>query len=1094
MLMADEKDGGITKDEFIAKLRHRIASLERTVDGVKQAEIVARVACEYAENIVQTVRHPLLVLDSDLKVRSANQSFYDTFKVTLKETIGNLIYDLGNSQWDIPKLRELLHDILPKDKEFDNFEIDHVFSDIGHKIMLLNARRVVQEGAASELILLAIEDITERRQLERLIEESEERYRRLFETANDGIVLLEKHEGHIVHANPATEKMLGYSEAEYNGKMLQDIGVPLDMSDFPSILQSLNKNGILNYDHVQVKTKSGQYIDTDIYMVDRASLAQCNIRDVTEQKRAEEELRQLNRTLRALSKSSLAMIRAKDETSYLNEVCRIIVEDCGQALVWIGYAEENEGKTVRPVAYAGFDEGYIKLLNVTWADTERGRGPVGTAIRTGQPSVFRNMLTDPRFTPWRADALKRGYAASVGLPLLADGRAFGSLTIYSREPDPFSEEEVKLLANLADDLANGISSIRLRIAHVKAEDELRLFKNLINQANDAILVIDPVTGRFLDVNAKACNNLGYDREELLEMEVLDIDDIVMPDTLSWKTHVDKIKNEGQLFLEGRHRRKDGTTYPVEVNVKYISLEKSDYMVAVVRDISERKKAEEALQKSEKKYKDLFDSTLDGIYQMDADGVFILMNPAGAKMFGYESPDEIVGRKGLDFWRDPRDRDVFREELRVKKSVSGYRMKLKKKKGEPIEIETSSTIKEDEKGSFLGMEGILRDVTEHQKLEDQLLQAQKMEAVGQLAGGISHDFNNILTAIIGYAHMLKMKIKDDEKLRTFADHILSLSDRAANLTQSLLAFSRKQIMHSRPVNLNQTIRNVEKMLVRIIGEDIQLQTMLSEQEPIVMADPGQIEQVLMNLATNARDAMPEGGHLSIASEIVMIDNASIETYFIKEGAYALIAITDAGAGMDRETREKIFDPFFTTKEVGKGTGLGLSMVYGIIKQHNGYITVYSEPGEGTTFRIYLPLIEANAETEKVAHEVIPALETGTETLLLAEDEAEVRVFNKKLLEEYGYKVIEAVDGDDAIQKFKLHKNKIQLVILDVIMPNRSGREAYEAIKKITPDIRVLFTSGYPAEHINGMIAKGAELISKPASPTKLLRKIREVLDQ
>ena len=241
-------------------------------------------------------------------------------------------------------------------------------------------------------------------------------------------------------------------------------------------------------------------------------------------------------------------------------------------------------------------------------------------------------------------------------------------------------------------------------------------------------------------------------------------------------------------------------------------------------------------------------------------------------------------------------------------------------------------------------------------------------------------------------------------------------------------------------------------------------------------------------------MPEGGHLSITSEIVTSDNASIEEYFIKEGAYALIAITDTGAGMDKETREKIFDPFFTTKEVGKGTGLGLSMVYGIIKQHNGYITVYSEPGEGTTFRIYLPLIEANAEAEKVTHQVSHDLETGTETILLAEDENEVRAFTKKLLEEYGYKVIEAVDGDDAIHKFKLHKNKIQLVLLDVIMPNRSGREVYEAIKKITPDIEVLFTSGYPADHISGIIAKEAESISKPASPTKLLRKIREVLDK
>ncbi len=312
--MADEKDWGRTKDEFLSELRHRIASLEQTVDGVKQAEIVARVACEYAENIVQTVRHPLLVLDSDLKVRSANQSFYDTFKVTPKETIGNLIYDLGNSQWDIPKLRELLHDILPKDKAFDNFEIDHVFSDIGHKIMLLNARRVVQEGAASELILLAIEDITERRQLESLIEESEERYRRLFETAADGILLLEKTKGNVTHVNPAATEMLGYSKEECIGKKLQDIGVSPEIGGFQTIMQTLDKRGIVYYDDVPIRTKAGQHMDTDIYMVDRARLVQCNIRDITERKLMGVELRNTSDQLRISNKDlkQFAFVAAHD--------------------------------------------------------------------------------------------------------------------------------------------------------------------------------------------------------------------------------------------------------------------------------------------------------------------------------------------------------------------------------------------------------------------------------------------------------------------------------------------------------------------------------------------------------------------------------------------------------------------------------------------------------------------------------------------------------------------------------------------------------------------------------------------------------------
>jgi PAS domain S-box-containing protein len=326
MRMVDERDGEKTKDEFLVELRHRIASLERTVAGVKQAEIVARVACEYAENIVETVRHPLLVLDSDLKVRSANQSFYDTFKVTPKETIGNLIYDLGNSQWDIPRLRELLQDILPKDKEFDNFEINHVFSDIGHKIMLLNARRVVQEGAASELILLAIEDITERRQLESLLEESEERYRRLFETAADGILLLEKNEGNVTHVNPAATEMLGYSKEECIGKKLHEIGVSPEIGGFQTIMQTLDKSGIVYYDDVPVKTKTGQFIDTDIYMVDRARLVQCNIRDVSERKLMGVELRKTSAELMISNKDlkQFAFVAAHDLQEPLRTVASFV--------------------------------------------------------------------------------------------------------------------------------------------------------------------------------------------------------------------------------------------------------------------------------------------------------------------------------------------------------------------------------------------------------------------------------------------------------------------------------------------------------------------------------------------------------------------------------------------------------------------------------------------------------------------------------------------------------------------------------------------------------------------------------------------------
>jgi len=384
--------------------------------------------------------------------------------------------------------------------------------------------------------------------------------------------------------------------------------------------------------------------------------------------------------------------------------------------------------------------------------------------------------------------------------------------------------------------------------------------------------------------------------------------------------------------------------------------------------------------------------------------------------------------------------------------------------------------------------------EKEKLHAQLLQSQKMEAVGQLAGGISHDFNNILTAMTGYAHILKMKMDEDDPRRKYTDHLLSLSERAANLIQSLLAFSRKQISNPRPVNINKVIRTVEKLLLRLIGEDIRVEKELTENNLIVMADVGQLEQVLINLATNARDAMPEGGLLSIRTETFHIDHEFIKEHgFGEEAEYALISITDTGAGMDRETSGKIFEPFFTTKEVGKGTGLGLAMVYGIIKQHNGYINVYSEPGHGTTFRIYLPLTQANEEELKP--DVTEPVRAETATILLAEDEAVVREFTKKLLEEYGYTVIEAIDGKDAIEKFKMHRDSIQLLILDAIMPKKTAKEVYGEIKKVDPDIKVLFTSGYPADIVHkDNIEAGFDFIEKPVSPITLLKKVRGALDK
>src|SRR3989304_4076462 len=384
--------------------------------------------------------------------------------------------------------------------------------------------------------------------------------------------------------------------------------------------------------------------------------------------------------------------------------------------------------------------------------------------------------------------------------------------------------------------------------------------------------------------------------------------------------------------------------------------------------------------------------------------------------------------------------------------------------------------------------------EKERLEAQLRHSQKMEALGQLTGGIAHDINNLLTVILGSGHFLHIKLKD-QTLKSHVEQILSTSEKAAYLTKSLLAFSRKQPIDIKIVVINDVITGVEKLLRKLIGEHIKLKVQMPVEDITIKADRGQLEQVFLNLVTNSRDAMPEGGLLSISATVVRLDNDFVRTHsYGTPGDYVLITVSDTGIGMDETTKEKIFEPFFTTKEVGKGTGLGLSIVYGIIAQHNGYIDVYSKPGEGAIFNIYLPIVKQR-RLDKKEKEIYSAPSGGTESLLIAEDDAEVRILLKVVLTEHGYSVIEAVDGNDAVAKFMENRDRIKLLILDVVMPEKNGKDVYEEIQQTSPDIKVLFVSGYAQDVIQrrGLIEEERNYLAKPIFPHELLVKVREILD-
>ncbi|HEX2767652.1 MAG TPA: response regulator [Geobacteraceae bacterium] len=517
--------------------------------------------------------------------------------------------------------------------------------------------------------------------------------------------------------------------------------------------------------------------------------------------------------------------------------------------------------------------------------------------------------------------------------------------------------------------------------------------------------------------------------------------------------------------------------------------------------AEMKKARSDLERSDERYRCLLESVTDYIYTVqveDGRALATSHGPGSVAVTGY-TPEEYEADPDLWFRIiHEEDRGTVREltshYLLENGAILPFQHRIIHKNGSVRWIRNTTVPHYDQEGRVVAYDGLISDITEFKKLEDQFRHAQKMEAVGVLAGGIAHDFNNILTAIIGYGTLLQMQLKNDHSARHNVEQILAAGEKAANLVHGLLAFSRKQIINPKPAGLNNIIRIVEKLLSRLLTEDIELKVNLTDSETTIMADPGQIDQILMNLATNARDAMPKGGVLTIETSIMSMDREYLLMHgYGIQGHYVWLSVSDNGMGIDEQTRQKIFEPFFTTKPMGKGTGLGLSIVYGIVKQHNGFIDVQSTPGMGTTFNIFFPLVKAKPQGTATISS-LPALGEN-QTILIADDDMQVRDIIRITLENSGYKVIEAEDGEMAVQQFAKYRDEINLLILDIVMPKKNGKDAYDEIRKIRQEIKVLFISGYTSDVIDLKVGMGEELniVSKPVSPRELLLKIKGTLD-
>ncbi len=916
------------------------------------------------------------------------------------------------------------------------------------------------------------------------------------------------------------------------------------------------------------------------------------------------------------------MLRAVYEMELLREICRIVVDVGGYRMAWVGYAEDDREKSIRPVAKAGFDDGYLEKLKISWADNELGQGPGGTAIRTGRPFSTQNMLTDLRFKPWRAEALLRGYVSSLALPLKTSDKVFGVLNIYSGLADAFNPEETELLTALADNLAYGITMLRTRNAHEKAENEVRAseerYRSLFENKHTVMLIVDPDDGRIVDANPAAVIYYGWQLDELrlmnisqvnmltkaeiqAEMElacnekrnyflfrhrladgsVRDVEVYSGPITLAKKTllysivnditerrqveqelrrsedrfrklfeshaavmmladpytgnivdanraaadfygwsvgelrqmnirqinpiSVDKIRmnlDMSRLAKQNRfvfrHRRSNGSVRDVEVFSSKIDVAEKELLYAIIFDITESKLAEKALRDSELKFRTITEQMAEVVFVIDTSKVLTYVSQAFERIFGYTA-QEVTGHIFTDYLDEgeiPRSLVIFNEILSRERTNNLLEFRFRKKNGSLFFGEVHIHYHKDQ--DFAGMIGLIRDITEQKReeeekqlLESHLRKSQRLETIGTLAGGIAHDFNNILTPILGYAEMGVMSLGEEEPLYQYFSEIMLAAQRAQQLVAQIMTFSKTEEGESTVVSVQAVISEALKLVRPLIPVTITIEPHFEFCHNI-LADSSKLHQVILNLCTNAFHAMEQsGGVLRVDLREVTLDGSMMKLFpDFRQSRYVRITLSDSGCGMDARVMEHIFEPFFTTKPANKGTGLGLSVVYGIIKSFRGGITVESKPGNGTTFTIYLPVIDEQAL--KTLEET--AYARGSGTILIVDDEDAALKMLRLMVTKLGFKAEAFTVPQAALELFEQHPEAFDLVITDLTMPGMTGVELAGKIHKTSPKLPIILITGY-AEGINDSDllnqAGIRRLLKKPLRVTEIASVLKEL---
>jgi PAS domain S-box-containing protein len=823
-------------------------------------------------------------------------------------------------------------------------------------------------------------DITDIKRAERKLRASEVLYRNLFNSMEEGFCIIEMifdaagkpADYRFLEINAAFEKQTGLHDAA--GKRMRELA-PSHEEYWFEIYGKIALTGEPAHFLNEAKALNAYY-EVSAYRVGEPELRHVAIvfNDISERRRAEEHIRQLNRVYSVLSDINQMIVREKDSQAMLEAACRIATEKGKFQMAWVGMADPA-AHMLRPIASSGEVGDYLDRVHLDLLDPARSAGPSVRCFLSGEHAVCNAIEQDPRFAPWREDALRMGYRSHASFPLKVDAQVVGIFNLYSSEPAFFDEDEIKLLDELAMDIGFALEVNRREEDRRKAEEELRwrtaFFEALVDSAQDGVLVVDGKGKKVLQ------------NERLNALLKLPRDVFKNPDfaeriqfLTGW------VKNPHQFFEKVQFL----ISHPEELS----------------RDIVE-----------------LLDGTI---------------------------------------------------------------------------LERSSSPVIDKAQNHYGRIWAFRDITGQRQLEEQLRQSQKMEAVGQLTGGIAHDFNNLLTVILGCSEFIGEEAKENPRLSKMAKMILDAAQRGADLTHRMLSFARRQALQPKPIDVNRMLANMESILRRTLSADIDLKVIKSGEDCTALVDLTQLESALLNLCVNARDAMPAGGKLIVETGIATLDSSYAEQNAdVTPGQYILIAVSDTGGGISRENLSRVFDPFFTTKEVGKGTGLGLSMVYGFVKQSQGHVKIYSEPGEGTSVKLYLP--KADQESEPANQEAILIADLhGSEVILLVEDNEPVREFAKTQLLHLGYRVIEAANGKDALAILREHQD-IDLLFTDVVMPGGlNGRELAHEARRLYPALKVLFCSGYAESAILhlGLLDEDVQLLNKPYSRLQLARRIRGML--